>query len=107
MALFYGHLVVAAVAIALLLLARYRKWPKVLLILIGALALWSTTAFLQVRYGFDLNGRMSMPTQAFLTSGSGTILDMGAGTGRSSLMVLEARPKTSIVALDSFSAEYV
>lgn len=103
----HGHLVIAAIALALLLLAFYRKWPKPLLVLIGALTLWSTTAFLLVRFGFDLNGRASMPTQAFLASGSGKVLDMGAGTGRSSIMVLEARPQTTLVALDNFSDSYV
>ena len=103
----YGHLIVATLSAVLFLLALERKWNKLVLILAGALTLWSFTAFLLIRFGFDLNGRMSMPTQAFLASGSGKILDMGAGTGRSSLMVLEARPKTTLVALDSFSASYV
>ncbi len=103
----YGHLIVAAIAFSLCLLIRAKKWPMLPLALFGAIALWSTTAFLLVRFGFDLNGRMSLPTQSFLAAGSGSILDMGAGTGRSSLMVLEARPKTTLVALDSFSAEYV
>jgi ubiquinone/menaquinone biosynthesis C-methylase UbiE len=103
----YGHLVVAAIAAALCLLALTQKWHKLLLALFGALTLWSFTAFLLVRFGFDMNGRMALPTQSFLAAGSGTILDMGAGTGRSALMVLEARPKTTLVALDSFSTEYV
>jgi SAM-dependent methyltransferase len=103
----YGHLVVAAISTLILLLALKMKWPKFLVVPIGALVLWSTSAFLLVRFGFDLNGRMSMPTQAFLASGAGKILDMGAGTGRSSIMVLEARPKTTLVALDSFGESYV
>jgi len=55
----------------------------------------------------DFNGRLTLPTESFLVSGSGKILDIGAGTGRSTLMVLEARPHTSVVALDSFSEQYV
>jgi hypothetical protein len=31
---------------------------------------------------------------------------MGAGAGRSSLMVLEARPQTTVVALDLFGESY-
>ena len=34
------------------------------------------------------------------------MLDLGAGSGRSTLMVLEARPKATLVALDSFSNSY-
>jgi len=103
----YGHLILAVIAAAFLGLAFYRKWPTFLLILIGAFTLWSTSAFLLVRFGFDLNGRAIMPTQSFLTSGSGRVLDMGAGTGRSSIMILEARPQTTLVALDSFGESYV
>jgi len=32
--------------------------------------------------------------------------DMGAGTGRSALMVLEARPQSTVVALDLFAKSY-
>jgi ubiquinone/menaquinone biosynthesis C-methylase UbiE len=69
------------------------------------LALWSGTSALATR-AFDVNGRASMPTQNFLRSGSGRILDLGAGTGRSSIMVLEARPKATLVALDLFGGSF-
>ena len=74
---------------------------------VGAIALWGLIAFVMVRFQFDLNGRTSLPTQAFLSSGAGKVLDMGAGTGRSTVMVLEARPQTTLVALDSFGESYV
>jgi len=73
---------------------------------IGAVTLWSVAAFLVARFAFDANGRPPLPTQSFLASGRGRVLDMGAGTGRSSLMVLEARPQTSVVALDLFAESY-
>jgi ubiquinone/menaquinone biosynthesis C-methylase UbiE len=103
----YGHLLVAGPALLLTLLAWRRKWNKLLLAAFTALALWSLVSFAIIRFGIDMNGRMSLPTSAFLPSGSGTVLDMGAGSGRSSLMVLEARPNTNVVALDSFGASYV
>jgi len=103
----YGHLFVAAPALAIFLVSWARKRNKVVLGVSGALALWALTAFAMLRFGFDMNGRATMPTQAFLTSGAAAkVLDMGAGTGRSTLMVLEARPQTTVVALDSFSDSY-
>src|SRR5690348_6234104 len=102
----YGHLVVTAVALPLWLLARSRRWPRALLLLIGAVAIWSEAAFLIARFGLNVNGRLALPTQKFMTSGAGRVLDMGAGTGRSTLMVLEARPQTTIVALDLFGESY-
>jgi len=103
----YGHLLVTAIVLPLLCLGVARKWPKVALAMLGAVSLWSAVAFLAVRFGVNMNGRMPLPSESFLPSGSGRVLDMGAGTGRSTLMVLEARPRTFVVALDSFSDEYV
>jgi hypothetical protein len=71
------------------------------MLLIG-IVLWSTAGFLVVRFVIDINGRPALPTESFLRSGAGRVLDMGAGTGRSSIMVLHARPQTTLVALDLF-----
>lgn len=102
----YGHLVITAVALSFWLLGRVRKWSKVPMVFIGAVTLWSAAAFLVARFGLDVNGRLPLPTQKFLASGTGRVLDMGSGTGRSSLMVLEARPQTTVVALDLFAKSY-
>jgi SAM-dependent methyltransferase len=105
-AVIYGHLFVTAVVLPLALLAWFRKWSKWVFVPAAAIALWSLTAFALVRFGFDMNGRMTLPTQSFLTSGTGRVLDMGAGTGRSSIMILEARPNCTLVALDLFGESY-
>jgi ubiquinone/menaquinone biosynthesis C-methylase UbiE len=76
------------------------------MVLIGAVALWSIAAFAVARFGLNANGRLALPTEKFLASGAGRVLDMGAGTGRSTLMVLEARPQTTVVALDLFAESY-
>jgi len=102
----YGHLLVLAVALSCWVLVYARKWSKLWMVLIGAVTLWSFAAFLVARFGFDVNGRLPLPTQRFLAAGKGRVLDMGAGTGRSTLMVLEARPQTTVVALDLFAESY-
>jgi len=102
----YGHLILAAAVVSLLLLGYARKWSKTPMLLVGILALWSTAAFLVVRFVIDINGRAALPTQTFLHLGTGRVLDMGAGTGRSSIMVLEARPQATLVALDLFGDSY-
>ena len=102
----YGHLILAAPAVSLLLLGYARKWSKWPMLLVGLVALWSTAAFLVVRFVIDINGRPSLPTQSFLHLGTGRVLDMGAGTGRSSIMVLQARPQATLVALDLFGDSF-
>ena len=102
----YCHLVLAAATVSLLLLGYMRKWSKGPMLLVGIVALWSTAAFVVVRFVIDINGRPSLPTQSFLHLGTGRVLDMGAGTGRSSIMVLQARPQATLVALDLFGDSY-
>ena len=102
----YGHLILTAIAAPLLYLALKRKWPKPLSAAIAAIALWSLAAFIIVDYVVGINIRTTLPTEQFLKSGEGVVLDMGAGSGRSALMVLESRPKATLVALDTFAESY-
>jgi ubiquinone/menaquinone biosynthesis C-methylase UbiE len=66
----------------------------------------SGAALLVERFVIDINGRAALPTQAFLRSGVGRVLDIGAGTGRSSIMVLQSRPQATLVALDLFGESF-
>jgi len=76
------------------------------MLFVGVLAVWSGVAFLVVRFVIDINGPPALPTQSFLRSGAGRVLDIGAGTGRSSIMVLESRPQTTLVAVDLFGQSF-
>jgi ubiquinone/menaquinone biosynthesis C-methylase UbiE len=102
----YGHLPILAGGAIMLFLGYVRKWSKWLMLFLGALVLWSSAAILVTRFVIDINGRPSLPTQSFLSSGTGRVLDMGAGTGRSSIMVLESRPRATLVALDLFAESF-
>jgi len=101
----YGHMGVAGVSLAALVLAFVLKSPKWLMILIGSVALWSGSVAVLVCL-FGINTVPDLPTQSFLRSGSGRVLDMGAGTGRSSIMVLQARPHATLVASDLFAESF-
>lgn len=102
----YGHLPILLGTVLILLIGYKRKWSALPMLLSGALALWSGAAFLIAHFVIDINGRGSLPTQSFLRSGTGRVLDIGAGTGRSSIMVLEARPGATLVALDLFADSF-
>jgi SAM-dependent methyltransferase len=102
----YGHLAVFAIAAAVLLLGYTRKWSKWPMVLLSVLALWSASVFLLIHFGVDINGQASLPTQSFLRSGTGKVLDLGAGTGRSSIMVLTSRPQATLVASDLFGESF-
>jgi len=102
----YGHLPIMAGAFSLLLVGLVRKWSRWSMLLLCLVALWSSAAFLVQRFVLNINGVPELPTQSYLRSDAGRVLDMGAGTGRSSIMVLAARPHTNLVALDLFGRSF-
>jgi SAM-dependent methyltransferase len=102
----YGHLPILAVTLAVLFVGRVRRWPVWLMLCVGMVALWSGAAFLIDRFVINVNGRPALPTERFLASDVGRVLDIGAGTGRSSIMVLQARPHTTLVATDLFGESF-
>lgn len=102
----YGHLPIVAFAVLMLLLGYVFKWSRWPMILLTLLLVWSCSAFLVTRFAMNINGRATLPTESFLRSGTGRVLDIGAGTGRSSIMVLEARPQVTLVASDLFGESF-
>jgi ubiquinone/menaquinone biosynthesis C-methylase UbiE len=102
----YGHLPILIAGLAIGFLGYARKWSRAAMLFVGALILWSGAALLIERFVINVNGRPPLPTQSFLASGAGRVLDMGAGTGRSSIMVLESRPQATLVALDLFGRSF-
>ena len=102
----YGHVVVFVPALALLLLALARKWRKGAIVLFAALVLWSGVSLFMSRFLFNINSVPPLPTANFFREGKGRVLDIGAGTGRSSIMVLAARPQATLVASDLFGQSF-
>lgn len=101
----YGHLTLFSVLLAVTLGARAAGASRRLVIVLGTLSLWAGSVALLV-YFFGINRVPPLPTQAFLSSGSGRVLDLGAGTGRSSIMVLKERPQATLVASDLFGTSF-
>lgn len=85
---------VAAVAV-------WRSWSRWLIIPTAVVAVWAAAAV--VILNALLNRPMPLPSERFLTSGSGHVLDVGAGSGRAATGVLLARPHTTAVGVDIYS----
>ena len=101
--LHYSHLLVGTICGLLALLVWRLRWSRVVTIILAAGALWGLTGAWIIRDKINLNSPDRMPTQSFLPSGTGRVLDLGAGSGRTTLMVLEARPQARVVSLDKFA----
>jgi ubiquinone/menaquinone biosynthesis C-methylase UbiE len=102
----YGHVVVFVPALALVLLALARKWGKGAIGLFAVVVLWSGVSLFMSVFLFNINRVPPLPTATFFREGKGRVLDIGAGTGRSSIMVLTARPQATLVASDLFGQSF-
>lgn len=105
----YGHLTLAMATGCVFAIGWFRRWSRVALIPLGLLTLWAGTVFPLMRFGVNINSVARMPAPNFLQSlpeRQLKVLDIGAGTGRSTIMLLSARPNASVVALDLFGESF-
>ena len=102
----YGHVVILIPAAVLLAMALSRKWSKWTIGLLGALVIWSCGALYVTAFVLEVNQAPALPSDSFFRGGKGKVLDIGAGTGRSSIMVLQARPEATMVVSDLFGESF-
>jgi hypothetical protein len=98
----YAMLLPLIVAGGVAAFAAWRSWSRWVIVPMAIIALWAAAGI--VILNAMLNRPMPLPTERFLTSGSGRVLDVGAGSGRASLGVLLARPQTTAVGVTSTAA---
>ena len=94
-------LVVGAIVAAV---AAWRAWSRWVVVLAALVALWGLTAL--VILNVMLNTPMTLPTERFLASGSGRVLDVGAGSGRAAIGVLLARAQATATGVDIYSGNW-
>jgi SAM-dependent methyltransferase len=70
------------------------------------LSIWGLCGAYIVHGPLRFSRPVALPTERFLPTGSGRVLDAGAGSGLSTLMVLLSRPAAKVVALDRFTGYY-
>jgi SAM-dependent methyltransferase len=101
----YGHLIVAIVSGAAAALAWWSH-RRVIAGIFAVLCAWAAAGALLVHGPMGFSRPLTLPTEDFLPSGGGHVLDAGAGSGRATIMVLQSRPRSTVVALDIYSGYY-
>jgi SAM-dependent methyltransferase len=102
----WGHLIAAVVFFGVAALARTQRWSRWTTIVPLVLGVWALGGAFIIHGPMRFSRPVAMPTERFLPGGSGRVLDAGAGSGRSTLMVLLSRPGARVVALDRFTGYY-
>jgi SAM-dependent methyltransferase len=98
----YGLAIPLALAGALAAVAVWRGWRRWVSLFAGGVMVWAGIGLVLVNVVFGINRPMDLPTERFLASGQGRVLDVGAGSGRAAVGVLLARPGTTVTGLDLY-----
>jgi SAM-dependent methyltransferase len=94
-------IVVGLIAFGLGLKLGWRRWKVALW---GVVAAWGVVGFFLTHTMMGgLNAPQRLPSERFLASGEGRVLDVGAGSGRALIGLLLARPRATGTALDIYS----
>jgi SAM-dependent methyltransferase len=101
-----GHLLVFATALALAALAAWLGWRRWLVGIFALVAGWGLAGAVAMHYAVQINEPLRLPTGAFLASGSGRVLDLGAGSGRATVGLLLARSNARVMAVDLYQGYY-
>jgi len=102
----YGFAIPLAIGIVLAAVATWRHWRPWVAAVAGVIVVWSAAALFVANVVFGINKPMTVPTERFLQSGSGRVLDAEAGSGRAGVGVLLARPRATVTALDIYDGYY-
>jgi SAM-dependent methyltransferase len=101
-ALSWGHLAIGVVAGALALAAWHRRWRRWSLVTFSVLAVWGGLGALAMHYAVQIASPQRLATETFLSTGTGEVLELGAGSGRATVGFLLARPQARVTALDAY-----
>jgi SAM-dependent methyltransferase len=87
-------------------LGLWLGWRRWLVIALAVPAVWATFSLATIHAAAGINAPQPLPTERFLASGSGRVVDVGAGSGRAAVGLLLARPGVTVTAVDIYSGYY-
>jgi SAM-dependent methyltransferase len=102
----WGNLIPAAVFGGIAFLGIRFGWRRWLVAASSLLAIWGVAGLLITHFVFRLGFPMQLPTERFLASESGRVVDIGAGSGRAAVGLLLAKPRTTVTGVDIYRGFY-
>jgi SAM-dependent methyltransferase len=102
----WGHLIPITLFGGIALVGVWRRWRRWLVIGTSAIAVWAIAGLLITQFMFRLNLPVAPATDRFLSSGTGRVVDVGAGSGRATIGLLLARPRVTVTAVDIYHGYY-
>src|SRR5688572_2663941 len=102
----WGLLVPLALFGGLATVGIWLKWRRWLTMASGMIAVWAIGGLLMTHFVLGLSFPQKLPTQQFLSSGTGRVLDIGAGSGRAGIGLLLERPRVTVTAVDIYKGYY-
>ena len=98
----WGHLVPILLFGAIAALGLWLGWSRWVVLLASAVAVWGVAGLLMTHFMLRLNLPQPLASERFLASGSGRVVDIGAGSGRATVGLLLARPNVTVTAVDIY-----
>jgi SAM-dependent methyltransferase len=102
----WGLLVPLAVFGGLAALGMWLRWRRWLVIASSLLAIWAVAGLLITHFLLRISFPLELPTQQFLSSGAGRVVDIGAGSGRAGIGLLLVRPRVTLTAVDIYKGYF-
>jgi SAM-dependent methyltransferase len=102
----WGHLVPIALFGGLAALGIWLRWRRWLIVGSSLIAVWALAGLLMTHFLFRLGFPQQPPTDRFLSSGVGRVVDIGAGSGRAAVGLLLAKPRVTVTGVDIYSGYY-
>src|SRR5688572_28098076 len=102
----WGPLIPIVVFGGLAGLALWLGWRRWLVIAFVVPVVWAALSLAIIHAALGINAPQPLPTGRFLASGSGRVVDVGAGSGRAAVGLLLARPGVTVTAVDIYSGYY-
>ena len=98
------HLVPLVLGLGAALLGLRLKWRRWAIALSAVVGVWGAVGLVLTHTMMGgLNAPQRLPSDRFLASGQGRVLDVGAGSGRALIGLLLARPRATGTALDIYT----